>query len=34
MPQSLSKNLLHLIYSTKNREAFLTEAIRPDLFAY
>jgi REP element-mobilizing transposase RayT len=34
MPQSLSKNLIHLVYSTKNREPRLTPAIRPKLFAY
>jgi REP element-mobilizing transposase RayT len=34
MPQSLAKNLVHLIYSTKNRDACLTPAIRPKLFAY
>ncbi len=34
MAQSLSMNLLHLIYSTKNREACLTDEIRPKLFAY
>jgi REP element-mobilizing transposase RayT len=34
MAQSLAKNLIHLIYSTKNRDASLTPAIRPTLFAY
>ena len=34
MPQSLSMNLVHLIYSTKNRDASLTPAIRPKLYAY
>ena len=34
MPQSLSMNLVHLIYSTKNREASLTPVIRSKLFAY
>lgn len=34
MPQSLSKNLVHLIYSTKNREPLLHSEIRHDLFAY
>ena len=34
MPQSLSMNLVHLIYSTKNRQPMLTPAIRPKLFAY
>ena len=34
MAQSLSMNLLHLIYSTKNREARLTDEVLPKLFAY
>lgn len=34
MPQSLSKNLIHLIYSTKNRQACLTPVVRRKLFAY
>jgi REP element-mobilizing transposase RayT len=34
MAQSLAKNLIHLIFSTKNREPFLTPSIRPALFAY
>jgi len=34
MPQSLSMNLVHLIYSTKNRDASLAPAIRPKLHAY
>ncbi len=34
MAQSLSVNLIHLIYSTKHREARLADAIRPHLFAY
>ena len=34
MAQSLAKNLIHLIYSTKNRERCLTDAVRPKLFAY
>jgi putative transposase len=34
MPQSLAFNLVHLIYSTKNREPLLTTEIRPKLFAY
>ncbi len=34
MPQSLSMNLVHLIYSTKNRDASLTPAIRSKLYAY
>jgi putative transposase len=34
MPQSLSKNLIHLVFSTKNREPVLTEAVREPLCAY
>jgi REP element-mobilizing transposase RayT len=34
MSQSLAKNILHLIFSTKNREAILTPLIRPDLHSY
>jgi len=34
MSQSLAKNLIHLIYSTKNREPLLHPEIRPALFAY
>jgi len=34
MPQSLALNLVHLIYSTKNRVACLTPEIRTKLFAY
>ncbi len=34
MPQSLSMNLVHLINSTKNRDASLTPAIRSRLHAY
>ena len=34
MPQSLSMNLIHLIYSTKERRPWLTPEIRPALFAY
>jgi REP element-mobilizing transposase RayT len=32
--QSLAKNLIHLIYSTKHRTPCLTPAVRPGLFAY
>jgi putative transposase len=32
--QSLSKNLIHLIYSTKDRVAWLTPEVRSELFAY
>src|SRR5262245_28108234 len=34
MSQSLAKVYVHLIFSTKNRERFLREDIRPDLHAY
>jgi putative transposase len=34
MPQSLSKILLHLVFSTKNRRPWIDEAIRADLHAY
>ena len=34
MPQSLARNLIHLIYSTKNREACLPDQLRPKLYAY
>ena len=34
MPQSLSSILVHLIFSTKNRESFLTPAIEGELHPY
>ncbi|CAK0780222.1 transposase [Gammaproteobacteria bacterium] len=34
MPQSLSQLLVHLVFSTKNREAMLTDDIRDELHAY
>ena len=34
MSQSLVKNLLHLVYSTKNRALWLPADVRPRLFAY
>ena len=35
MPQSLARILLHIIFSTKNRESyFIDQAIRQDLHAY
>jgi putative transposase len=34
MPQSLAKNLIHLIFSTKNREAVLTKLVRGPLCLY
>ena len=34
MAQSLAKNIVHLIFSTKNREPLVTAKIRPDLHSY
>ena len=34
MPQSLSAVLIHLIFSTKNREPFLTPSIETELHPY
>ena len=34
MPQSLSFLLIHLVFSTKNREPFLDATVRPALHAY
>jgi len=34
MPQSLSKVILHIIFSTKNREPWLDSDIRPRMHAY
>jgi putative transposase len=34
MSQSLVKNLVHLIYSTKHRQPWLSASARPALFAY
>ena len=34
MAQSLAKIVVHVVFSTKNREPLLTTAIRSDLFAY
>lgn len=34
MPQSLARNLIHLVYSTKNRRSFISENVRAQLFAY
>ena len=34
MPQSLSKVILHIIFSTRDREPWLDDAIRPRLHAY
>ena len=34
MPQSLSKVILHTIFSTKNRESWLESHVRPRVLAY
>jgi putative transposase len=34
MPQSLSRVILHIIFSTKNREPWIDPAIRPRMHAY
>ena len=34
MPQSLANLYIHLIFSTKERFPYLTDAVRPDLHAY
>jgi putative transposase len=34
MPQSLARNLVHLVFSTKNREPIFTEAVRDPLCSY
>jgi putative transposase len=34
MGQSLVKNYLHLIFSTKNREPFIEKTIQPELYNY
>ena len=34
MPQSLAQILVHLIFSTKNREPILSDDIRPELHPY
>jgi len=34
MPQSLSKVILHVIFSTKNREPWLDSEVRPRMHAY
>ena len=34
MSQSLVNNLIHLVYSTKNRQPWIRKDIRPGLFAY
>jgi putative transposase len=34
MPQSLARIVVHLVFSTKNREPLITPETRPALFAY
>jgi putative transposase len=34
MPQSLARLHIHLVFSTKNREAIITDAVRPALHSY
>jgi len=34
MPQSLAKNLIHIVFSTKNRESILPESVREPLCLY
>lgn len=34
VPQSLSSLLVHLVFSTKNREPWLTDSVRDELHAY
>ena len=34
MPQSLARNVVHLISSTKNREPLIVSEVRTDLFGY
>ena len=34
MPQSLSRMLVHVVFSTKNRKRLITEKIEPELYAY
>lgn len=34
MPQSLSKNYVHIVFSTKYRQPFITDDIEDALFAY
>ena len=34
MPQSLSKVVVHIVFSTKNREPMLDASVRPRLFAF
>ena len=34
MPQSLAQILVHVVFSTKNRDPVLGESVRPDLHSY
>ncbi|MEI6946955.1 IS200/IS605 family transposase [Paraflavisolibacter sp. H34] len=34
MSQSLVKNYIHLIFSTKNRQPFISEQLQPELYQY
>jgi len=34
MPQSLSKLIVHIIFSTKDREPWLDSKVRPRMHAY
>lgn len=34
MPQSISSILIHLVFSTKHREPYLTPKVEPELYAY
>ncbi len=34
MPQSLSKVIIHIVFSTKNREPWLDRDVRPRMHAY
>ncbi len=34
MPQSLARVLVHAVFSTKDRRTWLTDTIRPELYAY
>jgi putative transposase len=34
MSQSLTKNIMHIVFSTKDRAPYLTEEIRPSLHSY
>jgi len=34
MPQSLSRMLIHLVFSTKYRQPLISESIEPELYAY